>query len=381
MLDQSSENNGMNGTGTSCEGPSPGRCSPAQQRRPGRHLATARMKWNKEVNMVVMECFYRSKPFDEEGKPVRGYRRRMFKEWRDRGMFESTEQRVCDQARAIRKNGWLSELELEAIKRQIEDESQVDLNEGQDVTVKAETVKIDAGAGEEEINDAEDSIGGIEGDMNEEHRMIVEQLKVILREEGTCDGIMFKKVDRKVLKVQTNRVKETIKYMKNKSNTETNNLIKAASAWVADQIGLKKAEYGKKNEPRWKRRIGGDIKRLKQEVNFLERELKGELGLKKKRKLSELNEKYRVKRKGLKTVIEELKQKLLAKIAKIRRYEQRIQQFRQNKIFDFNQKKIYAEFNGGGIRPNDVPNAEESKRFSGVIFGVLKKGTTERQNG
>ena len=47
------------------------------------------MKWNKEVNKAVMECFYRSKPFDEEGKPVRGYRQRMFREWRDRGLFES----------------------------------------------------------------------------------------------------------------------------------------------------------------------------------------------------------------------------------------------------------------------------------------------------
>ena len=52
---------------------------------------------------------------------------------------------------------------------------------------------------------------------------------------------------------------------------------------------------------------GGGIKRLRQEVNLLERESKGELCLKKKRKLSELNEKYRVKRKGLKTVTEELK--------------------------------------------------------------------------
>ena len=41
------------------------------------------MKWNKEVNKVVMECFYRSKAFDEEGKPVRGYRQKMFGEWRE----------------------------------------------------------------------------------------------------------------------------------------------------------------------------------------------------------------------------------------------------------------------------------------------------------
>ena len=102
--------------------------------------------------------------------------------------------------------------------------------------------------------------------------------------------------------------------------------------------------------------------------------------MKKKRKLSELNEKYGVKRKGLKTVIEELKQRLLAKSAKIRRYEQRIEQFRQNKIFNFHQKKIYAEFNEGGVRPNEVPNAKSVNDF-GVIFGVLKKGITERQNG
>ena len=287
---------------------------------------------------------------------------------------------MCDQARAIRRNGWLSELELEAIKRQVEDECQDDLWEGQEVTVEAETGGIDAGTGEEEINDAEDGISDTEGDMNEKHWVIVEQLKEIMGEGRTCDGIMFKKVDKKVLRVQTDRVNEAIKYFKSKSITETNNLIRAACVWVAEQLGLKKAEHRKKNEQRWKRRIEGDIKRLKQEVNFLERELKGELGLKKKRKLSELNERYRVKSKGLKTVIEELKQRMLAKSAKIRRHEQRIEQFRQNGIFDFNQKKIYAEFNGGGVRSNDEPNAEESKRFWGDIK-VLKKGITKRQNG
>ena len=85
-----------------------------------------------------------------------------------------------------------------------------------------------------------------------------------------------------------------------------------------------------------------------------------------------------MKSKGLKTVIEEFKQRMLAKSAQIRRYEQRIKQCRQNNNFDFDQKKIYAEFNGGGVRSNDVPNAEEG---FGAIFGVLKKGITKKQNG
>jgi len=42
--------------------------------------------------------------------------------------------------------------------------------------------------------------------------------------------------------------------------------------------------------------------------------------------------KYRVRRKGLATVIEELKQRILAKAAKITRYNQRIDQYRINRF-------------------------------------------------
>ena len=139
ISNQNFENNGVNGTRPLGEGSSPGRCFLVQQREPGSHQVTARMKWNKEVNKVVMECFYRTKPFDEERKSVRGYRQRMFREWRDKGLFESTEKRVCDQARAIRKNGWLSQLELETIKRQVEDEFQSEF--GEDAATEVETVE------------------------------------------------------------------------------------------------------------------------------------------------------------------------------------------------------------------------------------------------
>ena len=33
---------------------------------------------------------------------------------------------------------------------------------------------------------------------------------------------------------------------------------------------------------------------------------------------------------------------------------------------------MYAEFNGEDVRPSDVPNAEESKRFWGDIWSVGK---------
>ena len=39
--------------------------------------------------------------------------------WKEIGVFETSEPRLVDQARAIRTNGWLSEVELEEIKREL----------------------------------------------------------------------------------------------------------------------------------------------------------------------------------------------------------------------------------------------------------------------
>ena len=72
-----------------------------------------------------MECFFRSKSFDDNGKPIRGYRKQMKQEWKKHRVFEITEQRLCDQARAIRKNGWFSDLELGNIRRMIEAKSEI----------------------------------------------------------------------------------------------------------------------------------------------------------------------------------------------------------------------------------------------------------------
>ena len=80
----------------------------------------------------------------------------------------------------------------------------------------------------------------------------------------------------------------------------------------------------RKKKPKWKRRkknqngIEGDLKKLRQDVNLLTRGLKGELKSKKKKEMKVLYKKYIVKKKGLKTVIEELKQRMLANSAKVK---------------------------------------------------------------
>ena len=81
---------------------------------------------------------------------------------------------------------------------------------------------------------------------------------------------------------------------------------------------------GKKKDSWWKRHIEEDIKQLKKDINILERVKKGQIGARKEGNIKLIEEQYSVKRKGLTTVIEELKQRILAKAAKLSRYEQRI---------------------------------------------------------
>ena len=131
-----------------------------------------------------------------------------------RGLFESTEQRVCDQARAIRKNGWLSQLELETIKRQVEDEFQgefgedaateVETVENEDTTENKDMVKDEAeSVAEETVNVEEvnnnviDSVGDTRHNLNDEYRKIVEQLNEIMLEGKARDDIMLTKVVKK----------------------------------------------------------------------------------------------------------------------------------------------------------------------------------------
>ena len=77
-------------------------------------------------------------------------------------------------------------------------------------------------------------------------------------------------------------------------------------------------------------------------------------------------------KKRVKTVIEEMKQTMLPKSVEVRRYQQRIEKFRKNRIFDFEKKKIYGKFNRGGMRTNNLPNAEKRKTKSGDIWSTLK---------
>ena len=107
-------NNGVNEAGVYNESFSPGKCPVVRTRGSGRHQGAVQKKWSTQDNICVMTCYYQSQP------RVRGYRQRLHAFWKEKGLFQVGELRLCDQVRMIQRKGWLSQLQLEEIKRLVE---------------------------------------------------------------------------------------------------------------------------------------------------------------------------------------------------------------------------------------------------------------------
>ena len=122
----------------------------------------------------------------------------------------------------------------------------------------------------------------------------------------------FNKIDRCVLAEWSRKINCILKHIRTENITDANILGKAVLVYIGKKIGLKAC--GSKNkeesEPWWKRRIKKSINKVRQHKNILERHQRGEI--KRKGKYEELERKYNIKKKGRRTVIEELKQRLHA---------------------------------------------------------------------
>ena len=74
-----------------------------------------------------MECYLLSEP------KIRGYRKRMLSLWLQKGMFWVSEQRLVDQANTIRRNSWMTELEVEELERKVTGSDSVIVAEARNV--------------------------------------------------------------------------------------------------------------------------------------------------------------------------------------------------------------------------------------------------------
>lgn len=385
MSNQRNLDNGVNGIITSGEDPSLGRCPVEVQHGPGRHQATAnRRKWTQEENRIVMECFFRSDPAKY------GFRKRMYNIWQERNMFPVTEQRLLDQKQNIIKKGWLSKLELEEIKNQIDrsgEDQEMDVSRIDEISQQlSPTSEQNSGfVNEEQIfvsessqNDGVHLLEILDNvNLSEDERKVYELLERKLSVERTRLPPL-RGVDRRKLQNAVGKVDVVLGKIRTNNITTTNDLLYAGAAVVTDMIGMRKNTKTTRKDPPW-------MKRLEQKVKELNKDLGRVNALMKNLKINQvtkesLQRKYKIKQKGLSLVREEIKQRIVATTGKIKRFANRIKQFQQNRLFQNNQRRFYQEVNSEGQhQTNEVPEANDAKLFWSSLWSKEVKHSNEAE--
>ena len=118
----------------------------------------------------------------------------------------------------------------------------------------------------------------------------------------------FNKIDRRVLAEWSRKINRILKHIRTENITDTNIIAKAVIIYVGKKIGLKAcgSKNKKESEPWWKRRMKKMINEVRKHINILEHHHRGEI--RREEKFGELERKYNIKKKGIRIVIEELKQ-------------------------------------------------------------------------
>ena len=157
---------------------------------------------------------------------------------------------------------------------------------------------------------------------------------------------------------------------KTHSITKTNELFYARAVVVSNRLGVKIDKVAWRKEPIWKRRLQNKIKELRKDLSQLE--ASKDKDIHSFRHWERLQKKYSNRVKILNVVIEELKQKITPIAAKVRRYQGRVDSYRQNRPFENNQRQFCRELGQEEQRcDDDHPVAKESKQFWGNIWGSV----------
>ena len=145
---------------------------------------------------------------------------------------------------------------------------------------------------------------------------------------------------------------------KTHSITKTNELFYAGVVVLTNRLGVKINKVAERKEPICRRRLQDKIKELRKDLSQFASSKSREVS--NLRHWQTLERKYSIRAKTLGAVIEELKQMIVAIAVKVRSYQERIYRFKQNKMFQNNQRQFYRELNQEGERfDDDQPDAEE----------------------
>ena len=252
MSSNKTETNDVNGSQLTEQGPLSGRGS--RQGNIGRHhmnpVISKRRKWTSQENKIVMECYLLSEP------KIRGYRKRMLSLWLQKGMFWVSEQRLVDQVNTIRRNSWMTELEIEELERKVTGSHSVIVEEARSVEALPGQV--------EDVRNVLPEMGAEEqaDSLDKEEVAIVMEIAEVIERGGKDKLPALRNVPRKKLLEETAKVDKVLSELKTHSVTKTNEFFYAGAVVVTNRLGVKIDNVAGRKEPMWKRQLQNKIKEL-----------------------------------------------------------------------------------------------------------------------
>ena len=287
--------------------------------------------------------------------------KRMHQIWKDRRLFSISDQRIADQVRVIRRNGLLSDLELEEIRNRV---LGVALTAEPDCTQEEREDQIED---EISIETETQEHRNEEQEIPEDYKDIIQRIQELKSNIQTSRVVPYmNKIPRDKIRKETMEVNRAMAYIETMDISETNDLIYAGAHMVLQRLN---AATGTRNirehtEPQWKTRLKKKLEEQRKDLGILNNIRDGN-----QKPTRKFKYKYRLERKGMNTVIEELKQRVISTAAKIKRYSDRQCQFFENKLFENDQKRFYKKIEGKQLDAVPPPEPDAALEFWSGIWG------------
>ena len=208
--------------------------------------------------MIVMKCYLLSEP------KIRGYRKHMLSLWLQKGIFWVSEERLIDQANTIRRNSWMTELEIQELERKVTGSDSI-------IVEEASVEALPDHVGEDVRNVLPEMGAEEQADSlyEEEVAIVMKTAKVI--ERGRKDRLPgLRNVPKKKLLEETAKVDKVLSKFKTHSITKTDELFYVGAVVVTNSLGVKIDKVAWRKEPMWKRRLQNKIKELRKDLSQLE---------------------------------------------------------------------------------------------------------------
>ena len=163
----------------------------------------------------------------------------------------------------------------------------------------------------------------------------------------------LRKIKWRTVKTETNKMHQVLPKLSTNNITELKELIYAGAKLVWENIWIPSKSTKKKSKPGWEIWQETLIKKsLRKQAKMIKQKYAGICW----------NKKEMATRRKITVQFNEINQQVLAKEGRLKRYRQRVKQYKQNRTFQNNERKFYHQMGGDDAKTYQQPNEYREKR-------------------